>query len=214
MGCDAKQIFNNWLMPLLAVTISLFALSKRVKVYDSLVEGAREGFQIVIMIIPFLVAILVAVGVFRASGALDVVLAAVEPVTSLIGFPPEALPMAIIRPLSGQGALGVLTETMQTYGPDSFIGYLSSVLGWEHRDDLLRARPLLREHPAQSHPTRGVRVPRRGHWRRARRAVLVPGILLRRGSGSGETLELARAGKSVQRQSRPSQGIRVSRSRS
>jgi spore maturation protein SpmA len=124
----AKEIFNNWLMPLLAVTISLFALSKRVKVYDSLVEGAREGFQIVIMIIPFLVAILVAVGVFRASGALDIVLAAVAPVTSLIGFPPEALPMALIRPLSGQGALGVLTETLQTYGPDSFVGYLSSVL--------------------------------------------------------------------------------------
>ncbi len=124
----AKEIFNNWLMPLLAVTISLFALSKRVKVYDSLVEGAREGFQIVIMIIPFLVAILVAVGVFRASGALDVVLRAVNYVTSPIGFPAEALPMALIRPLSGQGALGVLTETLQTYGPDSFIGYLSSVL--------------------------------------------------------------------------------------
>jgi spore maturation protein SpmA len=122
------EIFNSWLMPLLAVTISLFALSKRVKVYDSLVEGAREGFQLVIMIIPFLVAILVAVGVFRASGAFDLVLAAVEPVTSLIGFPPEALPMALIRPLSGQGALGVLTETLQTYGPDSFIGYLSSVI--------------------------------------------------------------------------------------
>ena len=125
---EAKEIFNTWLMPMLAVAISLFALSKRVKVYDSLVEGAREGFQIVIMIIPFLVAILVAVGVFRASGALDVVLTAIAPVTSLIGFPPEALPMALIRPLSGQGALGVLTETLQTYGPDSFIGYLSSVL--------------------------------------------------------------------------------------
>jgi spore maturation protein SpmB len=124
----AEEIFNTWLMPLLAVTITLFALSKRVTVYESLVEGAKEGFQIVIMIIPFLVAILVAVGVFRASGALDLVLAAIEPVTSLIGFPPEALPMALIRPLSGQGALGVLTETMQTYGPDSFIGYLSSVL--------------------------------------------------------------------------------------
>ncbi len=124
----SKEIFNNWLMPLLAVGITLFALSTRVKVYESLVEGAKEGFQIVIMIIPFLVAILVAVGVFRASGALDLVLAAVQPVTSLIGFPPEALPMALIRPLSGQGALGVLTETMQTYGPDSFIGYLSSVL--------------------------------------------------------------------------------------
>ena len=124
----AKEIFNTWLMPMLAVAISLFALSKRVKVYDSLVEGAREGFQIVVMIIPFLVAILVAVGVFRASGALDLVLAAVEPLTSLIDFPPEALPMALIRPLSGQGALGVLTETLQTYGPDSFIGYLASVL--------------------------------------------------------------------------------------
>jgi spore maturation protein SpmA len=124
----AEEIFNTWLMPMLAVAISLFALSKRVKVYDSLVEGAREGFQIVIMIIPFLVAILVAVGVFQASGALDLVLAAVEPVTSLIGFPPEALPMALIRPLSGQGALGVLTNTLQTYGPDSFVGYLASVL--------------------------------------------------------------------------------------
>ncbi len=121
-------IFNTWLMPLLAVGIVLFALSTRVKVYDSLVEGAREGFQIVIMIIPFLVAILVAIGVFRASGALDIVLAAIAPVTSLIGFPAEALPMAIMRPLSAQGALGVMTETMQIYGPDSFIGYLVSVL--------------------------------------------------------------------------------------
>jgi spore maturation protein SpmB len=121
-------IFNNWLMPLLAVGIVLFALSARVKVYDSLVAGAREGFQIVIMIIPFLVAILVAIGVFRASGALDIVLAAISPVTSMIGFPAEALPMAIMRPLSAQGALGVMTETMQIYGPDSFIGYLVSVL--------------------------------------------------------------------------------------
>ena len=121
-------IFNSWLMPLLAVGISLYALSARVKVYDSLIEGAREGFQIVIMIIPFLVAILVAIGVFRASGALDILLAFIAPVTSLIGFPAEALPMAIMRPLSAQGALGVMTETMQIYGPDSFVGYLVSVL--------------------------------------------------------------------------------------
>jgi spore maturation protein SpmA len=124
----AKGIFNSWLMPLLAVGIVLYGLSARVKVYESLVEGAREGFQIFAMIIPYLVAILVAVGAFRASGALDVVLAALSPVTSLIGFPVEALPMAIIRPLSAQGALGVMTETMKTYGPDSFIGYLVSVI--------------------------------------------------------------------------------------
>ena len=121
-------IFNSWLMPLLAVSITLYALSARVKVYDSLVEGAREGFQIVVMIIPFLVAILVAIGVFRASGALDAVLSLVTPFTALIGFPAEALPMAVMRPLSAQGALGVMTETMQIYGPDSFVGYLVSVL--------------------------------------------------------------------------------------
>ena len=86
------------------------------------------SFQIVVMIIPFLVAILVALAVFRASGALDAVLAFIAPVTSLIGFPAEALPMAIMRPLSAQGAVGVMTETMKIYGPDSFIGYLVSVI--------------------------------------------------------------------------------------
>ncbi len=123
-----KEILKTWLMPLLAVGIALYGLSARVKVYESLIEGAREGFQIVVMIIPFLVAIIVAIGVFRASGALDLLLRAVSPATSLIGFPPEALPMALVRPLSGGGAMGVMTETMQVYGPDSFIGYLVSVL--------------------------------------------------------------------------------------
>jgi spore maturation protein SpmA len=133
-GADGSEkdvllgIFNSWLMPLLACTIALFGLSARVKVYESLVEGAREGFQIVVMIIPFLVAILVAVGVFRASGALDFLLSMIAPVTALIGFPAEALPMALIRPLSASGALGVMTETMQAYGPDSFVGYLVSVI--------------------------------------------------------------------------------------
>ncbi|MCH8084234.1 MAG: spore maturation protein [Myxococcales bacterium] len=123
-----EELFNTWLMPLLAVAIVLYGLSARVKVYDSLIEGAREGFQIVIMIIPFLVAIIVAIGVFEASGALDLVLKPLSKVTSLIGFPVEALPMAIMRPLSAQGASGVMIATMQTHGPDSFIGYLVSVI--------------------------------------------------------------------------------------
>jgi spore maturation protein SpmA len=123
-----REILNSWMLPLLAVAIVLYGFSARVKVYESVVEGAREGFQIVVMIIPFLVAILVAVGVFRASGALDAVLTLVAPVTSAIGFPAEALPMALIRPLSASGALGVMTETMQVHGPDSFVGYLVSVL--------------------------------------------------------------------------------------
>jgi spore maturation protein SpmA len=122
------EILKTWLMPLLAVGIALYGLSARVKVYDSLIEGAREGFQIVVMIIPYLVAIIVAVSVFRASGALDLLLHAVSPVTALIGFPVEALPMALVRPLSGQGAMAVMTETMQIYGPDSFVGHLVSVI--------------------------------------------------------------------------------------
>ncbi|HXX29781.1 MAG TPA: nucleoside recognition domain-containing protein, partial [Myxococcaceae bacterium] len=73
-------------------------------------------------------AIMVAVGVFRASGAMDAVVGVLGKVTAPLGFPPEALPMALIRPLSGNGAIGVLAETMKTYGPDSFIGYLCSVI--------------------------------------------------------------------------------------
>jgi spore maturation protein SpmB len=108
--------------------IVLFGFSRRVKVYESFIQGAREGFQIAVMIIPFLVAILVAVAMFRASGALEVLTVGVSPITSLIGFPAEALPMALIRPLSGSGAMGMMTEIMKVNGPDSFVGYLVSVM--------------------------------------------------------------------------------------
>ena len=80
------------------------------------------------MIIPFLVAILVGVGMFRASGALDALNAALNPATSLIGFPAEAVPMALIRPLSGSGAFGIMAATMEAHGPDSFVGFLVSVM--------------------------------------------------------------------------------------
>ncbi len=124
----AREVFSSWLLPVLMGVIVLFGFRHRLKVYESLVKGAREGFDIFVMIIPFLVAILVAVGMLRGSGALDWAIKAVGPVTSLIGFPAEALPMALVRPLSGSGAMGVMTETMQQYGPDSFPGFLVSVL--------------------------------------------------------------------------------------
>ena len=102
----ARGVLASWIPPLLLVVIALFGFSRRVKVYESVVQGAREGFQIAVMIIPFLVAILVSVGMFRASGALDVLIGWLSPVTSQVGFPAEALPMALIRPLSGSGARG------------------------------------------------------------------------------------------------------------
>ena len=123
-----QEVMKFWLLPVLMATIVLYGYARHVKVYESVVKGAREGFDIFVMIIPFLVAILVAIGMFRASGALDLFIGALQPLTSLISFPAEALPMALLRPLSGGGAYGVLTESLTSYGPDSFVGYLVSVL--------------------------------------------------------------------------------------
>jgi spore maturation protein SpmA len=123
-----RGFFSEWLLPLLMIAIVVFAFGRRVKVYEAFVAAAKEGFQIAILIIPFLVAILVSIGMLRASGAMDALVGVLGPVVSRLGLPAEALPMALIRPLSGNGALGVMTETIKTYGPDSFIGYLVSVL--------------------------------------------------------------------------------------
>jgi spore maturation protein SpmB len=103
-------------------------LAGRVRVYESAIAGAREGLEVAVRIIPYLVAILVAVAIFRASGALDLLIRLLDPLTSLIGIPAEVLPMALLRPLSGSGAFGVMSEILTTYGPDSFVGYLASTL--------------------------------------------------------------------------------------
>jgi spore maturation protein SpmA len=123
-----RGVLSDWLLPILMLAIVAFGFGRRVKVYEAFVAAAKEGFQISVMIIPFLVAIIVAIGMFRASGAMEAVVGAIGPFTSRIGFPAEALPMAFIRPLSGSGALAVMTETMNAYGPDSFVGYLVSVI--------------------------------------------------------------------------------------
>lgn len=123
-----RGLLSEWLLPCLIASILVLGVSRRVKVYEVFVAGAKEGFQIAITVIPFLVAILVAIGMFRASGAMELFVSAIAPVTALVGFPAEALPMALVRPLSGQGSLGVLADTMRAHGPDSFIGYLVSVI--------------------------------------------------------------------------------------
>ncbi|MFC1357169.1 MAG: spore maturation protein [gamma proteobacterium symbiont of Phacoides pectinatus] len=104
----------------------LFGLARGVRIYECFVEGAREGFEVALRIIPYLVAILVAVGMFRASGALDWLVGALGGVTAPLGMPPEALPMALLRPLSGSGAYGVMASIINdpAVGPDSYTGYL------------------------------------------------------------------------------------------
>jgi spore maturation protein B len=106
----------------------VWGIVRKVKVYEVFVEGAKEGFNIAVRIIPYLVAMLVAIGIFRASGAMDVLIGLLNPITSLIGMPAEALPMVLMRPLSGSGSLGVMAEIMNVHGTDSFIGILVSTL--------------------------------------------------------------------------------------
>jgi spore maturation protein SpmB len=128
-GAEAgKQVVTHWLIPLLIVALLLVGVAGRVRVYESMVAGAREGLDVVVRIVPYMVAILVAVGMFRASGALDLLIGVLDPVTSRIGFPGEALPMALLRPLSGSGAFAVMAEILETQGPDSFTGMLVSTL--------------------------------------------------------------------------------------
>jgi spore maturation protein SpmA len=123
-----RQISEHWLIPLLIVGLLLVGVAGRVPVYESMVAGAREGLDVVVRIVPYLVVILVAVGMFRASGALDLLIAAVDPLTRAVGFPGEALPMALLRPLSGSGAFAVMAEILESQGPDSFAGLLASTL--------------------------------------------------------------------------------------
>ena len=123
-----QDTVNSWLLPLLICGFLLIGVVGRVPVYDALVEGGKEGLSVAVRIAPFLVAILVAIEMFRASGALEALIGLIEPVTSAIGVPGEALPMALMRPLSGSGAFGIMTSTLETHGPDSFVGLLSSTL--------------------------------------------------------------------------------------
>lgn len=119
-----------WIVPLLILLIPVVGFLRRVKVYEAFVEGASEGFHTAIRIMPFLVAMMVAVNVFRISGAMDVFVNSLAPLLNYIGVPPELVPLAIMRPLSGTGALGLTTELLHTYGPDSITGKIAStVLG-------------------------------------------------------------------------------------
>jgi spore maturation protein SpmA len=120
------EIVSTLAIPLLIIIFIGYGVIKKVKVYESFVEGAKEGFNIAVKIIPYLVAMLVAIGIFRAGGAMDWLIYILKPVTNLIGMPAEALPMALMRPLSGSGSLGVMSENLTVYGPDSFIGVLVS----------------------------------------------------------------------------------------
>jgi spore maturation protein SpmA len=120
------QFFSVIAIPFLIVFFVGYGVFKKVKVYEQFVEGAKEGFNIAIRILPYLLAILVAIAIFRAGGAMQWLISILTPLTNLIGMPAEALPMALMRPLSGSGSLGIMSEVIKVHGPDSFIGILVS----------------------------------------------------------------------------------------
>ena len=129
---SVADIFNStakYIIPFLLMSIPAYAiLVKKVKVYEVFTDGAKEGFDIAVRIIPFLVAILVAIGMFRASGALDILLSILSPVLDAIGFPKENILLAIMRPLSGGGSFGLLSDLVETYGPDSLIAKIGATM--------------------------------------------------------------------------------------
>jgi spore maturation protein B len=115
-------------IPALVLFVVVYGAVKKVKIYEAFIEGAKEGFNVGVRISPYLVAMIVAIGVFRAGGAMEILSWLLSPVTNLIGMPAEAIPMALMRPLSGSGALGVMSETINAHGADSYIGRLVATM--------------------------------------------------------------------------------------
>jgi spore maturation protein SpmB len=124
------RAISPWIIPSLMLGFLGFGVVRRVRIYEVFVDGAREGFQVAVRIIPYLVAILVAVAMLRASGALEALVHALGRWTGPLGLPAEALPMALLRPLSGSGAYGIVASVINdpAIGPDSYTGYLVSTL--------------------------------------------------------------------------------------
>ena len=119
---------DAWIIPLLLAAAALYGLFRQVDVYDALTSGAADGLRILLRIFPALVALLSAVYMLRASGALVLLGNLLSPLLTLLGIPPEATALLLIRPVSGSGALAVGSELMQQYGPDSYIGRVAAVM--------------------------------------------------------------------------------------
>lgn len=122
------QQLTTLIIPLFILLIITHGVIKHIAVYEEFVEGAKEGFSIAVNIIPYLVAMLFAIAIFRASGAMELILTAFRPMADLFGFPAEVISMGLIRPLTGSGSIGVLADLINTYGEDSIIVKIAAVM--------------------------------------------------------------------------------------
>ena len=119
---------SKYAIAVIFLVILFFGAYNDVRVYDTFVEGAKEGAYTILKIIPSLVGLFVAIEVFKASGALDIIIHGIAPIASLMGIPREVLPLVLLRPISGSASLAVVSGIIETYGPDSFIGRITSVM--------------------------------------------------------------------------------------
>lgn len=119
---------SSLFVPVFIAAIVVFGLAKKVPVYEAFIRGAKQGLTTVIRILPYVVGFIFAIQIFTASGSFDYIAAALSPLLKPMGIPPEVLPLALMRPFSGSASLGMLTTMLSRYGPDSFIGRVSSTM--------------------------------------------------------------------------------------
>lgn len=122
------QAVSRWILPAFILTILVYGLVKRVKVYEVFIQGVEDGLKTGVRLFPYLLAIFTALAVFRASGAMDGLLHGLTPLAKLFKIPREIFPLAILKPMSGSAALGYMGEIIQKYGPDSLVGRMASAV--------------------------------------------------------------------------------------
>lgn len=128
MNLSVLSALSAYAVPVIFLIILGAGLYKEINVYDAFVEGAKEGFSTVLRIVPPLVGLMTAVGVLRASGVLDFLVYLLRPLVSFLGIPPEAMPLALLRPVSGSASLALVAELVREYGPDSYVGRVVSTM--------------------------------------------------------------------------------------
>ena len=122
------NFISNLAMPMIILLIVIYGLKEKNKVFDTFLEGAKEGMQITISLLPTLIGLFVAIGALRSSGILDLIINLVNPILSIIDFPTELMPLAMLRPISGSSSIAVATDIMNNYGVDSPLGIMASTI--------------------------------------------------------------------------------------
>ncbi len=125
---EVLKIVSVSVIPAIMSIILIHGYIKGISLYDCFVDGAKEGFKTSIRLMPYLIAIFIAIGIFKRSGAMEILVNLFNPLGKILGIPKEVIPLVIMRPISGSGSLGVVKDIVTTYGPDSFIGRVASTM--------------------------------------------------------------------------------------